>query len=90
MKRSYEADEWLRSDEAIEVAAEAGKDCELCLGFSQGAMLLAVLLSEGKLPSEWGAARECPAKILTADSSFLPPPPCRIRFAPCEQTAGWP
>ena len=48
--RSYEADEWIRSDEAIEIAATAGADCELCIGFSQGAMLLAVLIAQGRLP----------------------------------------
>ncbi|QDZ24406.1 FSH1 domain-containing protein [Chloropicon primus] len=48
--RSYEADEWIRSDEAIEIASREGRHCELCIGFSQGAMLLAVLLAQGKLP----------------------------------------
>ena len=49
--RSYQADEWLQSDVSMDIAAEAGRDCELCIGFSQGAMLLSVLLAEGRLPN---------------------------------------
>lgn len=50
VSRSYEADEWLGSGDALAVAEEAGRGCELCVGFSQGGMLLAVLLASGRLP----------------------------------------
>ena len=50
VSRSYEADEWLGAGAALDAAAEAGHGCEFCLGFSQGAMLLAVLLACGRLP----------------------------------------
>jgi len=55
--RSYEADEWLGSQLALDLAGEAGRGCQLALGFSQGAMLLAVLLSRGLLP-------DCRAAVL--------------------------
>ena len=50
VERSFLADEWVRSEEAIEIAAEAGRGCDVAIGFSQGAMLLAVLIALGKLP----------------------------------------
>ena len=56
VSRSYEASEWIRSEESIERAAEAARECDLCIGFSQGAMLLAVLIAKGKLSSKCKAA----------------------------------
>ncbi len=57
VSRSYEADEWIGSPLALERASEAARGCQLAIGFSQGAMLLAVLLSKGLLP-------DCRAAVL--------------------------